>query len=88
MRKLLFIPIFFTILLSSAGELPWKSSTLWNQDSQPLPLTGKVRRLEKCGAVIRDQRPLDAVTERDVVTNYHVRQILTLRRELIQALEK
>ena len=46
------------------------------------------RRLEKCGAVIRDQRPLDAVTERDVVTNYHVRQILTLRRELIQALEK
>ena len=49
MRKLLFIPVFFTILLSSAGELPWKSSTLWNQDSQPLPLTGKVRRLEKCG---------------------------------------
>jgi hypothetical protein len=44
------------------------------------------RKLEKCGAVIRDQRPLNAVTERDVVTNYHVRQILKLRRELLQAL--
>lgn len=46
------------------------------------------RRLEKCGAVIRDQRPLDAVLERDVVTNYHVRQILRLRRELLAALDK
>lgn len=46
------------------------------------------RRLKACGAVIRDQRPLDSVTERDVVTNYHVSQILTLRRELIDALQK
>ena len=45
-------------------------------------------RLVKCGAVIRDTRPLDAVLERDVVTNYHVRQILKLRRELLDALEK
>lgn len=44
------------------------------------------RRLEKNGAVIRDPRPLDSVTERDVVTNYHVGQILTLRRELLEAL--
>ena len=41
------------------------------------------RRLSACGADIRDQRPLDSVLERDVVTNYHVRQILTLRRELL-----
>ena len=46
------------------------------------------RRLKTCGAVIRDQRPLDSVTERDVVTNYHVGQILTLRRELINALQR
>ena len=44
------------------------------------------RRLEACGAQIRDQRPLDAVTERDVVTNYHIAQILRLRRELLDAL--
>ena len=44
------------------------------------------RRLEACGAQIRDQRSLDAVTERDVVTNYHIAQILRLRRELLDAL--
>ena len=44
--------------------------------------------LENCGAVIRDQRPLDSVMERDVVTNYHVRQILRLRRELMDVLKK
>ena len=44
------------------------------------------RRLIKCGAVIRDSRPLEAVAEIDVVTNYHVRQILKLRRELLEVL--
>ena len=46
------------------------------------------KRLESCGANIMDMRPLDAVTERDVVTNYHVSQILTLRRELLDIFEK
>lgn len=40
-------------------------------------------RLEACGATILDRREPDSVTERDVVTNYHVEQILTLRRELL-----
>ncbi len=44
------------------------------------------RRLAACGAEIRDERPLDAILERDVVTNYHVTQILRLRRELLEAL--
>lgn len=44
------------------------------------------RRLAACGADIRDRRPLDSVMELDVVTNYHVGQILTLRRELLEAL--
>lgn len=46
------------------------------------------RRLTACGADIRDTRPLDAVLERDVVTNYHITQILRLRRELLEALKK
>lgn len=46
------------------------------------------RRLAGCGANIKDTRPLDAVLERDVVTNYHVTQILRLRRELLDALKK
>lgn len=46
------------------------------------------KRLESCGASIMDMRPLDSVTERDVVTNFHVSQILTLRRELLDIFEK
>jgi len=46
------------------------------------------RALERCGADIKDQRPLDSVMERDVVMNYHIRQVLRLRRELLDALKK
>lgn len=46
------------------------------------------RRLRACGADIRDERVLDAVTERDVVTNYHIRQILSLRQDLLKALKR
>lgn len=46
------------------------------------------RRLEKNGAVIKDTRKLESVLERDVVTNYHIQQILRLRRELLEALKK
>ena len=45
------------------------------------------KRLEGNGAIIRDKRPMDSVTERDVITNYHVQKILSLRRELLDALE-
>lgn len=44
--------------------------------------------LSSCGAVIRDQSLLDSVQELDVVTNYHVGQILVLRQELLAALGK
>ena len=46
------------------------------------------RRLIACGADIRDERPLDSVLERDVVTNYHIEQILRLRRGLLDILKK
>ena len=46
------------------------------------------RKLTACGAQIHDQKTLDSVTERDVVTNYHVGQILQLRRELLRVLEE
>ena len=45
-------------------------------------------RLAECGADIKDQRPLEDPTERDIVTNYHVSQILTIRRELLNVLEQ
>ena len=42
--------------------------------------------LELCGAMIRDKRKIDEPTEKDIVTNYHVKQILRLRQELLDAL--
>lgn len=43
-------------------------------------------RLKSCGANIRDIRPYKHPQERDIVTNYHVRQILTLRKELLETI--
>ena len=44
--------------------------------------------LAECGAVIKDTRPLIDPTEREIVVNYHVRQILRLRKELTNELHK
>lgn len=44
------------------------------------------RRLTACGAKVEDRRALDSVMEKDVVTNFHVSKILTIRRELLDAL--
>ena len=46
------------------------------------------RRLAAAGADIRDTRELDCVQERDVVTNYHVAQILSIRHELMEVLRE
>lgn len=45
-------------------------------------------RLERNGAKIKDQRIPAEPTELDVVTNFHVSQVLNLRRELINALRE
>lgn len=44
------------------------------------------QRLKACGAQIRDKRPLKNPQERDMVTNYHVRQILSLRVDILEAI--
>jgi hypothetical protein len=43
-------------------------------------------RLERNGAKIKDQRIPSEPTEMDIITNYHVAQVLILRRELLNAL--
>ena len=45
-------------------------------------------RLERNGAKPKDQRVLDEPSELDIVTNYHVCQVLNLRRELINMLRE
>lgn len=42
--------------------------------------------LVACGAVIKDTRVTETVTEIDIVTNYHLSRILCLRGELLEAL--
>ncbi len=43
-------------------------------------------RLKTCGAKISDKRTIDELQETDIITNYHVKQILNLRQELIDEL--
>ena len=45
------------------------------------------QRLKACGANILDNRPLKNPHERDMVTNYHVRQILHLRVDILDAIK-
>ena len=45
-------------------------------------------KLIACGAEIRDERSTDDPSELDIVTNYHIRQILRLRQDLLDALQK
>ena len=44
------------------------------------------KRLKESGAVITDRRLLEEIKEKDIITNYHVEQILSLRQELIATL--
>ena len=46
------------------------------------------QRLKNCGAHIRDKRILKNPLERDMVTNYHVRQILSLRMTLLETMQE
>lgn len=76
----------FRICEAKARELVARMEVLSLME-QPGRLNSENRKkLTACGANILDTRPLDAVQERDVVTNYHVKQILKLRRELLEAL--
>ena len=44
-------------------------------------------RLKDCGADIRGDQIRDAIQETDLIVNYHVGKLLTLREELLEALE-
>ncbi|MBQ7800936.1 MAG: FUSC family protein [Oscillospiraceae bacterium] len=76
----------FRICEGKARELLARMVVL-SEVKKPGRLNEKNRaRLRELGADIRDQRVLDNPTDLDVVTNYHVTQILRLRRDLMAAL--
>lgn len=78
----------FRICQGKARELLARMEILSRME-QPGRLSRENRnRLRACGAVIGDRRPLKNPKERDIVVNYHVAQILKLRRELLEALRE
>ena len=77
----------FSVAKDKAREL-WARMTVLSLMGRPGRLTEENRlRLISCGARIRDDRPAEGMTERDIVTNYHVSHILTLRQELLDVLK-
>ncbi|MBQ8797364.1 MAG: FUSC family protein [Oscillospiraceae bacterium] len=71
-----------------ARELAAQMEVLY-QMGRPGVLSAENReRLKECGAVIQDPRGTETAEPLDIVTNYHVSQILTLREELLKTLEK
>ena len=46
------------------------------------------KRLRECGANIQQDYIRDAIHERDLIVNYHIGKLLTLREELLDALEQ
>lgn len=80
--------ILFQNCERKAKVLVARMEVLANID-QPGRLNDENRdRLARCGADIRDTRILDTPTELDIVTNYHVTQLLNIRQELIEVLSK
>lgn len=76
----------FRVCQSKARELLARMEILSHME-RPGRLSRENRRcLRACGASIADSRPLKNPKERDIVINYHVAQILKLRRELLEAL--
>ena len=78
----------FEICEGKARELLARMEILSHMGT-PGRLTEENRQaLIECGAVIKDNRSLSEPTERDIVVNYHVKQILRLRKELTEELHR
>ncbi|MBR3810895.1 MAG: FUSC family protein [Agathobacter sp.] len=79
---------FFLKCESKARELLAQMEVL-SQMEHPGRLDPDIRkRLEDCGADIRDSRTIEVFEVEDIITNYHVGKILDLRKELIDIIEQ
>ncbi len=76
----------FLICEGKARQLLAQMEVLCRMDN-PGRLTEENRKaLRGAGATIRDRRSIDTMEENDIITNYHVTQILKLRNELMETL--
>ncbi len=78
----------FQLLEGKARQLVAQMEVLCRMDCPGILSEDNRKQLKECGADIRDERVIDVEQETDIVTNYHVAQILTLRRELIDVLRR
>ena len=78
----------FQIYERKARQLIAEMEVLCHME-QPGRLSQKnFERLTQCGANIRQKREMPSDQERDIITNYHVEQILNLRETLLDVLRK
>lgn len=77
----------FQICERKARQLIAQMEVLCRMDQPGILSTENLLLLSRCGAEIRDSRHTDEPQEEDIVTNYHVRRLLTLRQELLELLK-
>lgn len=78
----------FNICADKARQLVAQMEVLCRMEKLGSLSEENLNRLIKNGALIRDVTVTTQMTENDVITNYHVTQILNLRKDLIDALKK
>lgn len=78
----------FRLCESKAKVLIARMEVLSRMDAPGTLSEENCRLLRECGANVTQQGTTQITQERDVVINYHVRQILKIRSELLEALKK
>lgn len=78
----------FQVLEWKARQLVAQMEVLCHMDYPGRLNTENRKQLEKYGTIIKYNMEIDIENELDIVTNYHVSRILTLRQELIDVLNK
>lgn len=77
----------FQLCRANARELVAHMEVLCHMEHPGILNRENRQQLIDAGANIRDERTLELFQEADIVANYHVSQILTLRKELLDALK-
>lgn len=78
----------FNICADKARQLVAQMEVLCRMEKHGKLSEENLNRLIKNGALVRDVTITTQMTENDVITNYHVTQILNLREDLIETLKK
>ena len=78
----------FNICADKARQLVAQMEVLSRMEKHGSLSEENLNRLVENGALIRDVTVTTEMTENDIITNYHVTQILNLREDLIEALQK